>query len=208
VLVTQWRHQVDWAIPAFKVAQSPLQQQLSTITFKRYLAQNALDDRYLNAYLDYCCRDDYGAGTATVSAWAGVHYFASRHGFSVPGDDDLEHDALLTWPEGNAWITQRLAKPLSQQIHTGCVVLRIGSNKHGVEVDCLNTQTRQLERWQARQAIVALPVFIAARVVENPPDWLDARRQRDRLRTLAGGQYPHSTRRCTTHPARHPAGTA
>lgn len=171
-LVAQWRHQVDWAIPAFKVAQTPLQQQLSTITFKRYLAQNTLDDRYLNAYLDYCCRDDYGAGTTTVSAWAGLHYFASRHGFSVPGDDDLEHDALLTWPEGNAWITQRLAKPLGQQIHTGCVVLRIGNNKHGVEVDCFNTQTRQVERWQARRAIVALPIFVAARVVENPPDWL------------------------------------
>jgi hypothetical protein len=40
----------------------------------------------LRWYLDYCCRDDYGAGAAQVSAWAGLHYFASRHGFHAPGD--------------------------------------------------------------------------------------------------------------------------
>ena len=39
----------------------------------------------LRWYLDYCCRDDYGAGAAQVSAWAGLHYFASRHGFHAPG---------------------------------------------------------------------------------------------------------------------------
>ena len=47
-----------------------------------------LDDPHLRWYLDYCCRDDYGAGIAQVSAWAGIHYFASRHGFHAPGDDD------------------------------------------------------------------------------------------------------------------------
>ena len=48
----------------------------------------ASTDPQLRWYLDYCCRDDYGAGMAQVSAWAGIHYFASRHGFHAPGDDD------------------------------------------------------------------------------------------------------------------------
>jgi monoamine oxidase len=171
-LVAQLQQQAHWAIPSVKVASAQLHQTLSAITFKSFLTQNSLHDRYLHAYLDYCCRDDYGAGTATVSAWAGIHYFASRHGFSAPGTDAAEHDPLLTWPEGNAWITQRLAAPLGTRLHTGRVVVRVASVKHGVQVDAWNAQTQQLERWQARQAIVALPIFVAARVLENPPDWL------------------------------------
>ncbi len=171
-LVAQLQRQARWEIPAFKVPSAPLLQQLSAITFKSFLAQHSLDDRYLLGYLDYCCRDDYGAGIATVSAWAGMHYFASRHGFSAPGADAPEHDPLLTWPEGNAWITHRLATPLGTRLHTANVVVRVATVKHGVEVDAWNTRTEQLERWQARQAIVALPIFVAARVVENPPDWL------------------------------------
>jgi hypothetical protein len=46
--------------------------------------------------------------------------------------------------------------------------------RHGVEVDALNVATQSVERWQARRAIVALPIFVATRVVENPPDWLRA----------------------------------
>src|SRR5262249_51358958 len=29
-------------------------------------------------YIEYACRDDYGALAAQTSAWAGIHYFASR----------------------------------------------------------------------------------------------------------------------------------
>jgi hypothetical protein len=32
----------------------------------------------LNWYMNYCCRDDYGATTNNTSAWAGIQYFASR----------------------------------------------------------------------------------------------------------------------------------
>jgi hypothetical protein len=129
----------------------------------------------LRWYLDYCCRDDYGAGIATVSAWAGIHYFASRHGIHAPGAQDTEHgerEGLLTWPEGNAWLTRRLTAPLGARLHTGQVVLRIANTKHGVEVDSFNTATQQVERWQAQRAVVALPIFVAARVVQNAPDFL------------------------------------
>jgi hypothetical protein len=131
-----------------------------------------LTDRHLRWYLDYCCRDDYGAGIATVSAWAGIHYFASRHGFHAPGTEGVEREGLLTWPEGNAWLTRRLAAPLGERLYTGRVVVRIASSRHGVEVDAFNTATQMLERWQAQRAVVALPVFVAARMVQNPPDFL------------------------------------
>ena len=171
-LVAQARTQVRWSIPASKHSLDLMQQALAAITFDSYLNQNALTDPQLRWYLDYCCRDDYGAGSTTVSAWAGIHYFASRHGFTAPGVEPVEREGLLTWPEGNAWLTRRLAAPLGNRLHTGRVVLRIANLKHGVEVDAFNTRTQSVERWQARRAIVALPIFVAARVLQNPPNWL------------------------------------
>src|SRR5207249_2266143 len=50
-------------------------------------------------YVDYACRDDYGALLSDASAWAGVHYFASR---------EPEERGPLTWPEGNGWIVRQL----------------------------------------------------------------------------------------------------
>jgi hypothetical protein len=61
---------------------------------------------------------------------------------------------------------------LGEHLHTGPIVLRGEQGKHGVEVDAFNTATQQLERWQAEQVIVALPIFVAARIVRNAPDFL------------------------------------
>src|SRR6185436_16687930 len=58
---------------------------LDRITFAAWLDARGLATPALRWYLDYCCRDDYGAGSSDVSAWAGLHYFASRHGFRAPG---------------------------------------------------------------------------------------------------------------------------
>jgi predicted NAD/FAD-dependent oxidoreductase len=149
-LVEQVRHAARWTIPASNRPLATVQQAAVAITFVAYLDANGLTDVHLRWYLDYCCRDDYGAGIGTVSAWAGLHYFASRHGFSAPGHESTEREGLLT----------------------GRVVLRIANVKQGVEVDALNTASGQVERWQARRAIVALPIFVAARVVQEAPDWL------------------------------------
>lgn len=171
-LVAQVRVQASWRIPASKEPVSHVKQALAAITFESWLNRHQLTDQHLRWYLNYCCHDDYGAGMGTVSAWAGLHYFASRHGFAAPGRESPEREGLLTWPEGNAWLTRRLAAPLGQRLHTGQVVLRIANVKHGVEVDVFNTTTQTVVRWQARRAIVALPIFVAARVVQNQPQWL------------------------------------
>jgi predicted NAD/FAD-dependent oxidoreductase len=177
-LVEQVRLAAQWTIPIQNKPPAPVQRVLAAMTFIAYLEQNGLTDPHLRWYLDYCCRDDYGAGIATVSAWAGIHYFASRHGFHAPGAESAEREGLLTWPEGNAWLTRRLAALLGERLRTGHVVLRVAQGRRGVEVDAFNTATHQVERWQAQQAIVALPIFIAARVVEGAPDFLRQAAQR------------------------------
>lgn len=156
-------------------------QALDAMIFEAWLQQQGLDDAHLRWYLDYCCRDDYGAGMARVSAWAGLHYFASRHGFHAPGEAVAEdREGVLTWPEGNGWLTQQLAAPLKAQgqLQTGTSVLRIAETRRGVEVDAFNHHSGNVERWQAPRCVVALPVFVAARVVQNPPAFLAQAAQR------------------------------
>ena len=164
-----------------KTGLAPAHQALDAMTFEAWLLQQGLDDAHLRWYLDYCCRDDYGAGMARVSAWAGLHYFASRHGFHAPGEAVAEdREGVLTWPEGNGWLTQQLAAPLRAQgqLQTGTSVLRIAETRRGVEVDAFNHHSGNVERWQAPRCIVALPVFVAARVVQNPPAFLAQAAQR------------------------------
>jgi monoamine oxidase len=172
--VEQARRQSRFIIPVAAIPPAA-QRELDALTFAAWLDREGLRDAQLRWYLDYCCRDDYGAGLGTVSAWAGIHYFASRHGFQPPGAENGERDAVLTWPEGNGWLTRKLAAPLGERLHTSHVVLRIGETRQGVDVDAWNLATQQVERWQAAHCIVALPAFIAARVVENGPTALRQR---------------------------------
>ena len=181
-LVTDAQRQAHYAIPVLRSAFAPVQQAQDAITFKAWLDQQGLTDAHLRWYLDYACRDDFGAGIATVSAWAGLHYFASRHGFHAPaggvgagvgaGVGDDGPDAVFTWPEGNGWLSARLAAPLGDRLRTGRVVLRITHEREGVVVDALDVAHNRLERWHARQAIVALPLHVAARAVQPQPDAL------------------------------------
>ena len=142
-------------MPAFRAPASSAHLALDALTFQAWLDREGLNDPHLLWYLDYSCRDDYGAGLSTVSAWAGIHYFASRHGFHAPGDDADEREGVLTWPEGNAWLTRRLAAPLVEpsggRLRTGRVVQRIEAGRHGVTVDALDVATQTVERWQAAQ---------------------------------------------------------
>lgn len=173
--VERLRREAHFAIPLAAAALAPALRALDAQTFAGWLDARGLTDPHLRWYLGYCCRDDYGAGLDTVSAWAGIHYFASRHGFHAPGGaQEAEREAVLTWPEGNAWLARRLAAPLGERVRTRRVVLRIAAQRHGVEVDAWNVQTRTLERWQAAHCIVALPLFVAVRVVQNPPSALTA----------------------------------
>ncbi len=144
---------------------------LDAMPFTAWLDAQGLNAPALRWYLDYCCRDDYGAGAAQVSAWAGLHYFASRHGFRAPGEaasENDERDPLFTWPDGNAWLAQRLAAPLEGRLHTGRIALRVSEGRHDASIDCWNAADAHIERWTADRVVLAVPLFIAARLVEAP----------------------------------------
>ncbi len=141
---------------------------LDALTFADWLNREGFNDTHLRWYLDYCCRDDYGASSATVSAWAGIHYFASRHGFSPPGEAG-EREAIFTWPQGNGWLVERLSQPLAERWQGSRLVQRITATRQGVEADVWDFAASRWERWEAARCIVALPLFIAARALVAPP---------------------------------------
>ncbi len=170
--VGRLRRDLGFAMPTARARWTPAHQALDALPFSLWLSQQSFDSPALLAHLDYCCRDDYGAGLPQVSAWAGLHYFGSRHGFHVPGDDvepGDAHEAVLTWPQGNAWLAERMTAPHRERLHTGHVALRVEEGRHTVSVDFWNTQSGQVERWTAPHAVLATPLFVSTRLLTSVP---------------------------------------
>ena len=136
---------------------------LDAQTMRAFMDARGWTSAPLRWYADYCCRDDYGAGLEHVSAWAGVHYFAARTGRAA----NAEHDAVLTWPEGNGWLVHRLAEPLHDRIRGGCIAWNIEPHDGGVRVDYFDLARNESVRLEATAAICAAPRFVAQRIVRG-----------------------------------------
>lgn len=163
---------------------------LDTMTFAAWLEREGYRDGALRAYLDYACRDDYGRGCDEVSAYAGLHYFASRAGAAA----NAERGAVLTWPEGLNAIGMRLAQaaglhppsPSLGEVRGGGkaptlldgLAFSLRETRDGVETLCLVERAGRLESYaiRARRAICAMPLHVAAHVVAGLRDFgFDAR---------------------------------
>ncbi|HEX6704993.1 MAG TPA: FAD-dependent oxidoreductase [Albitalea sp.] len=164
-----------FALPTARSAWRSELDALDATTFARWLDAEGFTAPPLRWYLDYCCRDDYGGGAAEVSAWAGVHYFASRHGFHAPQAQGEEREGVLTWPQGNAWLVERLAAPLAQRLHAARIALRVTESRHQVDVDLWHDAEQRIERWTAPRVVLATPLFVARRLLAAaPPALVDA----------------------------------
>jgi len=146
---------------------------LDRVSLADWMRQEKFHSRYLNWYVNYCCRDDYGAMSGDVSAWAGVHYFAARA---------HEEKGPLVWPEGNGWIARRLIAKLRRYIRAGAPVHRVAKRGRGWSVFSGDTE------YLADAVIFAAPTFTAAYVVEDAArvdftysPWLTANLTLDRL---------------------------
>ncbi len=168
-LVEEERKNSQWQIPIRNSQRNqPRQNYLATIPFSTYLLNQGINNKYLIWYLNYCCLDEYGANICRVSAWAGLHFFASRHGFNIPEISDKNRDAVLTWPEGNAWLINKLLKKSKDNVLTGQIVFYIEQHKHYVSTLVLNTHNNLIEKWVAKKVIIASPQKVAAKIVSNP----------------------------------------
>ncbi len=148
--------------------------ELDRISFKAWLEREGYRAPSLHWYLNYCCRDDYGARYDRVSAWAGLHYFAGRSGRGANASDS----AVLTWPGGLAPLAAGMAARSGVPRRPGTAV-RVHRTGSGVEALCFSLENGAPVTYlvRARKAICAMPVFVAARVVEGMADYgFDPRR--------------------------------
>jgi len=176
----------EFTIP---IARGAKPSDLDRISMREWLARSRFDSPYLRWYIDYACRDDYGAPARETSAWAGVHYFASR----APDDK-----GPLTWPEGNGWIARRLTAKLSAHIQTGQAVFRIvrAGSKYRI-LTVLADGSAGVE-YLADFVIFAAPTFLAHYVVEGAPPaagfvyspWFTANLRLDRMPRERAGAEP------------------
>lgn len=123
---------------------------LDRLSFAEWLSREGLRSPAIRWYADYATRDDYGALARDTSAWAGLHYFASRE----PNDA-----GVLTWPEGNAWIARRLAARLSRHISTNAPVHQLVPHERGWLVRAGEQEIR------CEDVIFAAPTFLAPYLV-------------------------------------------
>ena len=137
---------------------SPELRHLDGLSMADYMSQKKWDSARLRWYVEYGCRDDFGCSLQNTSAWAGLHYFASRDGGGLEPKDQQ-----FVWPEGNHRLVQHLQEPLKDRLHTGQLVTQISrQNKTWL----VRTQDQS---WQAQRVIYALPTFLRPYLLKEQP---------------------------------------
>lgn len=171
-LMEHWRQQRDeagrllFSLPVRSSGWDQAADQLDNATFKEWALAQGFTSAPLHWYLNYCTRDDFGTPYDQVSAWAGIHYFAARRS-NKPGTH-AGHE-VLTWPEGNGFLRNRLLKPVSDAVVANSLVLRVGTLGLGqVFADVWHASSDRVIRYQAKAVVVATPHHVAKRMVQDP----------------------------------------
>lgn len=184
-LVAQWRGRRDaqgrpaFALPLDASSARPDWRALDAVDARSWLRAQGIDAPRVLWQVEYATRDDYGGTLDQVSAWAALHYFASR----PAGDETSGGGAAgatrgptgpLTWPQGNAWVVERLAAPLRERLVTGAMVRSVRADR-GIDggalqldvalADADGSPERPLQV-TATHVIWAAPLAVAARVIE------------------------------------------
>ena len=127
--------------------------------------ENGLTAERIRWYLEYATRDDFGASLDGTSAWALLHYFASRADL-----DTGETPEFMTWPEGNARLVVALRQTLVGEIESGAIATAIRPGESGVEVDVYSHERDTSRTWLAEHVILATPQFVNARILAEDPE--------------------------------------
>lgn len=149
-----------FAVPTALAGDHPDLDALDRISMADWLEQKGFTSRRLRFFVEYACRDDYGALLANTSAYAGLLYFAAR--VEAPGGHAAE---LITWPEGNGRLVAHLASAAGGRIRTGVAVTDVRPVEDAVEVRAYDVAKGRPVGLRAEQVIVALPQFLVRRLV-------------------------------------------
>lgn len=156
-----------FAIPVDMSSRDEQWLRLDHISFAQWLTENGYTSPTLRWYTNYVCRDDYGTEYDKVSAWAGLHYFASRAGQAKNAADG----AVLTWPEGLGRMVNKFRAAIDA--HRGgniwlreAHVVRVEETKTGVDILCAENSANGPRTFvvKAKRAVCAMPLFVVAKI--------------------------------------------
>jgi hypothetical protein len=84
-------------------------------------------------------------------------------------------ESVLTWPGGNGWLTERLAKPFLAQIQTRSLVQKIDVHtkakaaNQAYALQVWHAPSQSWQQWHARAVVMAVPLFIANKLLSHAP---------------------------------------
>ncbi len=152
-----------FAVPAATSSDDAEWTALDRLSMAQWLEQEQLHSERLRWLVDYACRDDFGARAAHVSAWAGIWYFASRQ-----DGKGRRSEGFLSWPEGNGRLVRHLAQAVGRgRLSPSVLVHAIEPGPDSVTVHAW--QGGAPVGFRARQVILAVPRFVASRLVPGLP---------------------------------------
>ncbi|HEY5995107.1 MAG TPA: FAD-dependent oxidoreductase [Gallionellaceae bacterium] len=159
-----------FAIPVDASSQDAKWLALDDLTMQEWMDSQGFVAEELRWYVNYCCRDDFGVTFQETSAWAGIHYFASRTGRAA----NAEMGAVLTWPEGNGWLAAKLGERVKGNLRSKAIVYKVSDHGKSVTVEYFDQGSNESVRIEAKAAILAVPRFVASRIVRSDRFALDA----------------------------------
>lgn len=142
-----------FCIPVDNSSVDPEYRRLDSMTMQQYLEINGYTSTYLRWYLEYCCKDDYGTVLTNTSAWAGLHYFASRNGQA----NNADSTAVLAWPEGNGYLMNALKQQAATTINTNILAHRVTIEKDRVAVVCYDASRKTSHVISAQKLLLCTP---------------------------------------------------
>jgi protoporphyrinogen oxidase len=152
---SQWRDgrgRPAFAIPIVYGSDDAEVTALDGISMRTWLDQRRFTSPRLRWFVEYACRDDYGALLDDTSAWAAIFYFASR-----------EERPVITWPEGNGRLVAHLAQYARTRLNS--LVVQITPSGDGADVVAMNGD--EVVGIHAKRVIFAGPQFVARRVIPS-----------------------------------------
>jgi hypothetical protein len=138
---------------------------LDRITAEAFLANFNFNSPFLKWYVNYCCADDFGCTIQQTSAWAMLHYFASRKGRAA----NASADAVLTWPEGNYWLIKQLRKSILDHLWGNTLAYDVNVVGKNVEVLVFDAAEGVSKKIVSESVIMATPQFINNRLLKKIP---------------------------------------
>lgn len=125
-----------------------------------WLKEKGINHATLLWYLNYCISDDYGCSLLQVSTWAFLQYFCGRRATAA----NAYKSSLLTWPEGNQFLAEKLQKNIAGDIAYNTIVRAVQQQENGLTVIIQNTETKDFSIVKCKHLVLNTPHHVTKKI--------------------------------------------